>query len=503
MRGADGYYLMYLRKSRADEEKERYGRYETLAAHERELTELAAREGYHVAEVYRELVSGETIAKRPEFQRLLERVRDEDCAGVIVHAIDRLGRGDPMEYGWILSTLRFAGVLIVTPGRVYDPARADDMQQLKLQMFVSNIEFDHIRERLRDGAYASARRGSYIASHAPFGYEKAMVGRLHSLVPKEGEADTVRLVYRMASEGRNKGQIARHLNSSGIVTQRGNLWVAGKVGTLLSNPVYKGYVRYGYRCDKAVSRDGMRFVRKRTTNDDYVLVRGVHEALVTEDVWELANSLAFESAPVRRDRTIRNPLAGLIVCANCGRALVRQDVKNKYGRHYPRLHHAYHTECQCKSIGVDYVMGRLRDALLEAVEDMEHGVAGGGADPDELRSVEARIRAEDGRLDKLVELFCADAISVEEFKARRDASRELADRLRARRDELAGMDADVGELVVRAREAVSLIDDDAMTAEEVNGALRSFISRIEYRELDRATKNRKIELTVRFRAFRS
>ena len=34
---------MYLRKSRADAEKERVGRYETLAVHERALTELARR----------------------------------------------------------------------------------------------------------------------------------------------------------------------------------------------------------------------------------------------------------------------------------------------------------------------------------------------------------------------------------------------------------------------------------------------------------------------------
>lgn len=496
----DGYYLMYLRKSRADEEKERYGKYETLAIHERELSELAKREGYLVAGTYRELVSGETVSKRVEFQKVLERAQDKDCAGIIVHAIDRLGRGDPMEYGWILSTLRFANVLIVTPGRVYDPNSADDIQQLKLQMFVSNIEFDHIRERLRRGSISAAERGSYIGSKPPYGYEKAVVDRMHTLVPKNEEADTVRLIYQMASGGSNKGQIARHLNKSGITTQKGNMWVAGKIGTLISNPVYKGYIRYGYCTDKVVSRDGMSFVRKRTVNDEYVYTKGVHEPLVSEEVWELANKLSFEAVPVKRNNGIKNPLAGLIVCANCGRALIRQDVKNKYGQHFPRLHHAYYTECQCKSISIAYVMDRLCDALEDIATDLEVGVIDTGFDPAELKSIENQLRKEDGRLDKLMELFYADAITVSEFKVRRDQSKALVERLRKRHDELSSKSIDTHDTAVRVRELIDMLRDDAVGAEEKNNSLRSLISKIEYRELDRARKDRAIELIVTLRA---
>ena len=35
----EGYYIMYLRRSRADIEKEKYGEFNTLAAHEKTLTE--------------------------------------------------------------------------------------------------------------------------------------------------------------------------------------------------------------------------------------------------------------------------------------------------------------------------------------------------------------------------------------------------------------------------------------------------------------------------------
>ena len=56
---------MYLRKSRADAEAEARGDGETLARHEKLLLEVAKRGKYNVTKIYKELVSGETIAARP------------------------------------------------------------------------------------------------------------------------------------------------------------------------------------------------------------------------------------------------------------------------------------------------------------------------------------------------------------------------------------------------------------------------------------------------------
>lgn len=496
----DGYCVMYLRKSRADVEKERLGRFETLAIHEKQLAELAAREGYHVAEVYRELVSGESIAERRRFQEVMDRISDEDCTGVIVHAIDRLGRGDPMEYGWILSAFKWSNTLIITPNRVYNPGNADDLQQLKLQMFVSNIEFEHIRERLHDGSRRSAERGNYIGSKPPYGYDKAIIDRRSTLVPN-GEAPVVRTIFEMAAKGINKGAISRHLNASGISTRHGGIWVSSRVGTIVSNPVYKGFVRFGYTKQRVVARDGMKLVKKtvKSKEGDYILAKGVHEPLVSEEQWEMANRKAFEGVPVKRDKAIKNPLAGLIVCGRCGRALIRQDVVNKYGDHYPRLHHAYNTECQCKSVRLDYVVECLCDALKQVASDLETGIIECGVNPAEIESVERCLASEERRLDKLMELFYADAITISEFKSRRAASNDLIKRMTAKRDELLSKNVDKGEIVFSTHEALSLLCDPSVSAEKKNDTLKAFIERIEYEEINQARTNRQIKLTVRLR----
>ena len=84
-------YCVYLRKSRADLEAEARGEGETLKRHEQALLELAKRQKINVTEIYREIVSGETIASRPVMQQLLTDVERGMWEGVLVMEVERLG----------------------------------------------------------------------------------------------------------------------------------------------------------------------------------------------------------------------------------------------------------------------------------------------------------------------------------------------------------------------------------------------------------------------------
>ena len=75
-------YLIYLRKSRADSESESVE--ETLARHEGELQEYALRTlGGIVPErnIYREVVSGESIEDRTEIKKVFQRLQAGGVAG--------------------------------------------------------------------------------------------------------------------------------------------------------------------------------------------------------------------------------------------------------------------------------------------------------------------------------------------------------------------------------------------------------------------------------------
>ena len=91
-------------------------------------------------------------------------------------------------------------------------------------------------------------------------------------------------------------------------TQKGYLWTAQRVGNMIKNPVYKGYIRYGYTTQRVVSRDGLIFNKKTTVNKDgdYILSKGVHELIVSEELWELANKKAFDGVPDENENKKKN-----------------------------------------------------------------------------------------------------------------------------------------------------------------------------------------------------
>ena len=91
-------YLIYLRKSRKDRELElQTGNYDTLQRHRNDLMVLAKERGYLIAHVYEEVVSGDTIAERPEMQKLLAAVETGEYAGVLVMEVPRLARGNTRD----------------------------------------------------------------------------------------------------------------------------------------------------------------------------------------------------------------------------------------------------------------------------------------------------------------------------------------------------------------------------------------------------------------------
>ena len=107
----------------------------------------------------------------------------------------------------------------------------------------------------------------------------------------------------------------------------------------------------------------------------------------------------------------------------------------------------------------------------------------------------------DRKLDKLLELYYAEAITVAEFKRRRDESSELSRRLRERHDELAARAVDPMEIVTTTREAIRLLASDDVSAEAKNDFLRRIIERIDYWREDR--RGGRIRLVVHMRGMGS
>ena len=113
-------YLIYLRKSRNDAQLEAMG-VDVLERHEKTLLALAKSMNLQIGAIYREVVSGDSIAARPEMQRTLKEVEAGLWKGVLVMEVERLARGDTVDQGIVQRTFQYSETLIVTPAKIYDP----------------------------------------------------------------------------------------------------------------------------------------------------------------------------------------------------------------------------------------------------------------------------------------------------------------------------------------------------------------------------------------------
>ena len=162
-------YVKYLRKSRFDRDYAELSIEETLKRHEAILDKLATDRGYYIAKTYYEVVSGESIASRPQIQKMLEEVAAGLYSGVLVVDLERLARGNGADQAYISQVFQFSGTKIITPMKSYDPSNEFDEEYFEFGLFMSRREYKTINRRLIRGRESSASEGKYISSIAPYG----------------------------------------------------------------------------------------------------------------------------------------------------------------------------------------------------------------------------------------------------------------------------------------------------------------------------------------------
>ena len=115
--------LVYLRKSRSDDPL--LSVEEVLEKHWAILQDWISRNlDAPVPEenIYKEVVSGETIDGRPEVLKLLKRIESPRIKGILVVEVQRLSRGDLEDCGRLMKLLRYTSTMVITPMKIYDLA---------------------------------------------------------------------------------------------------------------------------------------------------------------------------------------------------------------------------------------------------------------------------------------------------------------------------------------------------------------------------------------------
>lgn len=364
---------IYLRKSRADREAEARGEGETLARHERILLDLAKKKEYIVGAIYREVVSGETIADRPVMQQLLREVESGMWDGVLVVEVERLARGDTIDQGVVSRAFQYSDTKIITPTKIYDPNNEFDEEYFEFGLFMSRREYKTIKRRLNAGRISSVKEGKYCGNKPPYGYERVKLEKEkgYTLRPVPAQAEVVKMIYTWyAGDGCEQvgvAKIVRKLNDMGIKSALGSDWTPASIQGILTNPVYIGKIRWNGRKTVKTIQNGQ-VVKTRPRSKDVLVCNGLHPAIISDNLYNSVQKIRQKNPPrpISIKNTVRNPLAGIVYCSKCGRAMVRRPYQ-KRGQEDTLM--CPYTSCSTVSSKLPLVEKAVIDGIEEIVEE--------------------------------------------------------------------------------------------------------------------------------------
>ncbi len=418
----------------------------SLRDQEARLREHCERTGREVVAHYQDDASAKSF-DRAGFNRLMERVRKHpgEIDELLVLKWDRFSR----DATGALETIRLLRSRGVEVQAVEQPVDHDvPEQQIMLLVYLGIPEVENRRRSINTvmGTRRALREGRWCNA-APVGYRNGRDERGKRVIVPDERAPLVREAFELAAKS--------DLAISEILVrlrQRGLRYSRSKMYEMLRREVYKGYVRVPAWRDEPEE-----------------LVRGLHEPLVSPELWDRVQEVRF-GQPTRRSPRTRGgvradtPLRGHLVCPKCAAGGVRSVVTSSVSRGRGGAYAYYHCH-RCgdrpfrvraeevheampaflRGLSLAPAVARLyREALSEVAAET-------GAEARAARVAAERVLEElEARLLRVDEMFVGGELEADSYHR---LKAKLKGEVGATRDRLAGLadgQAEACEEAVRA-----------------------------------------------------
>lgn len=143
----------------------------------------------------------------------------------------------------------------------------------------------------------------------------------------EAKAALVRYIFDLYINGKGYKAIANQLNKEGYKTKKNAFFAIPTVRTIITNPLYAGFIRYNQVENWSEKRRGGK-------NENFTFVQGEHEPIIDQAVWEKAKSM-HEMKSHKPAKTFHGhfPLTTLLRCPMCGQGMIGHRTKNSTGEY--------------------------------------------------------------------------------------------------------------------------------------------------------------------------
>lgn len=283
---------------------------------------------------------------REEWNRMISDIKAGKINCVVVKDFSRLGRNYIEVGNYLEKIFPFLGTRIIAVNENFDSDKQtfeNSMLMNSLTNIVNEYYARDISKKVTQTKRTMQRNGECVSGVVPYGYKKSDKDRKKLVVDKES-ADVVKKIFEWRLQKKGCTVIANYLNELAIPSpgmyryMNGNQsfkrssnakWKSKHVAGILTNPVYLGHMVQGKTRCSYFEQDGkLRFLPK----EDWIIIEGTHEPLVTQEQFDAAMVMAEESRKRHMEQIdahkdiprVENPLRKKIFCGQCGNMMTRR-----------------------------------------------------------------------------------------------------------------------------------------------------------------------------------
>ncbi len=301
---------------------------------------------------------------------------------------------------------------------------------VKLMGIFAEMERDTIMEQTRAGLMKRAKEGKMYGSGPILGFDRVIdeesKKNTTKIIINEKEKPIIETIFQMYLGGHGYKAITNRLNSEGLRTKRHKLFSINTVKNTLDNPLYAGYIRYGKFKDWTKKR-------RKGLNEDYVLVEGDHDAIITKSEWDQVQ-VRMKQNQRRKPPVGSFLLSGVLTCPECGSKMIgtKTKYKTKKGiverRYYTcsQFHNKGLTACHSNGIRTDLIdpiaiKGIIKkfnkDGLARVLNDyINTNTLNQSTTDGRIRILELEIEKQSSKKMALRELYTDGIITISELK---------------------------------------------------------------------------------------
>ena len=381
---------LYIRVSTEDQAREGF----SLPEQEKRLRAMCEYKNYEVYDVYEERgISAKTGNYRPEFERLLQDVRDKKVNTIVVLKLDRLTRS-VSDWEKILTFLEENDAYLDCANDDINTTNANGKMISRILTSVSQQEIERTSERTKIGL-AGAIKVGHIPHQAPLGYKHED----KKLVIDYATKDVAIRIFNMYHDGLSYKKISNILNEEKVLGKTN--WRDSTILNILENPIYKGDFIHG----------------RRTKHPTYYF--DVVEPLVSKEYWEECqvqqkkNSRNFQ-------RTLTYLFMQKLKCPKCKRILGGKATTKKNGNSY---YYYYCHDCKIsfKESEIEKTIDEYRDSIVEYDSIVNQYflpmIKQKIENPQE--ELEKELKSQKSKFDRIREAYINEVFTLKEYNEQR------------------------------------------------------------------------------------